>query len=126
MTPPNAKLSTELPVLQKIADAYKLWHGVLPHLPRLSRYTLGAKIDTLFLDTIEHIVLAGYAPRDRKLDIVLRASSKVDRLKVFLQLAWEMKVLDNKKYLLVSAPLTEVGKILGGWRKQLATEPPAA
>lgn len=115
-----------LSVLQKISDAYKLWHQNLPHLPRLSRYTLGEKIDTLFLETMEPIVIAGYAARNRKADIILHASGKLDLLKFFLQLAWELGVLEKKKYLAVAALLTEVGKMLGGWRRQLATEPPAA
>lgn len=48
----------------------------------------------------------------------------MDLLKFFLQIAWELKALDNKKYLALSAPLIEVGKMLGGWRKQLTNEAP--
>ena len=32
--------------------------------------------------------------------------------------------LRNKKFSAVSAPLTEVGKMLGGWQKQLIKETP--
>jgi len=52
---------------------------------------------------------------------VQRASTKLDALKFFLQIAWELKVLDNKQYLRLSEPLNEVGKMLGGWRKTLQT-----
>ena len=71
----------------------------LADLPRLSRFTLGAKIDTLFTDTIELILLAGYASKPQKLVLVQRASTKLDALKFFLQIAWEVKALDNKRYL---------------------------
>ncbi len=64
-------------------------------------------------------MLAGYAPKSQKAAIVQRASTKLDALKFFLQIAWEVKALDNKKYLRLSEPLDEVGKMLGGWRKQL-------
>lgn len=125
--PPHGKLSTgPLPILQKIVDAYKLWHGTLQHFPRASRYTLGAKIDALFLGVIEGIVLARYAARDKKIGVVAHASSALDLLKVFLQIAWELKHLDTKKYAVVSAPLTEVGRMLGGWQRQLQNEAPAA
>lgn len=116
----------DLPILQKVSDAYKLWHGILPHTTRLSRYTLGVKIDGLFLDTVELIVMASYASREHKQAFVLRANGKLDLLKFFLQLAWELKVIDNKKYVAISSPLVEVGKMLGGWRRQLATEAPAS
>jgi len=51
---------------------------------------------------------------------VIRASSKLDTLKFFLQVAWDLKAIDNNKYAALSAPLVEVGKMLGGWRKQIA------
>jgi len=57
--------------------------------------------------------------------VVERASTKLDALKFFLQTAWEMKVIDTKKYGLLTAPLVEVGKMLGGWRKQLMKSSPA-
>ena len=80
---------------------------------------MGGKIDCLFTDTIEFILLAGYAAKPQKTALVQRASTKLDALKFFLQIAWELKALDNKKYLRLSEPLGEVGKMLGGWRKQL-------
>lgn len=46
-------------------------------------------------------------------------SNKLDLLKLFLQIGWEVKLLDNKKYSAVSIPLTEIGKIIGEWKKQI-------
>ena len=111
--------SSDIPILQKCVDAYKMWHEFMNDFPRLSRYTLGAKIDGLFMDTIELILLAGYSSKPQKLVIVQRASTKLDSLKFFLQIAWQVKALENKKYLRLSEPLAEIGKMLGGWRKQL-------
>lgn len=125
MTPPPQRFAQDLPVIEKTTSAYKLWHDYFAHFPRLSRYTLGTKIDALFLETIELILLAGYARRSQKLTVVERASSKLDTLKFFLRVAWEIKSIDHKKYAKLSEPLLEVGKMLGGWRKQIATENPA-
>jgi hypothetical protein len=47
------------------------------------------------------------------------ASTKLDMLKFFLQLSWEIKALDNKKYITISEKLNEIGKMLGGWIKAL-------
>lgn len=113
-----------MPILQKTSDAYKLWHGHLQHFPRISRYTIGVKIDALFSEITELILLAGYSAKPQKLAIVLRASMKLDALKYFLQTSWEMKILDNKKYVHLSGPLMEIGKMLGGWRKQLQNAAP--
>jgi hypothetical protein len=116
--PPEA--FSDLPILTKSIQAYKLWHGYLQDLSRPSRATLGAKIDTLFTDFIELALLAGYAPRPQKAGLVIRASTKLDTLKFFLQVTWELKAIDSKKYIALSRPITEIGKMLGGWRKQIA------
>ena len=106
-------------ITQKLVGTYKLWHEFLAKFPKQTKHTLGAKIDSLFLETIEFIVKANYADKLEKLISLKRASVKLDLLKFFLQIAWEVKSLDNKKYISLSEKLNEVGKMLGGWIKSL-------
>lgn len=47
------------------------------------------------------------------------AIRKVDTIKVLLLILWEIKSIDNKKYIALSSSLEEVGKMLGGWNGQL-------
>lgn len=115
---------SDLPILDKIRDGYKLWHSFLPQIERFSRYTLGSKIDSLFLEIVELTLMAGYAPKTQKILIVQKVSTKFDALKFFLQIAWELKALDNKKYSALIVPLSEVGRQLGGWQKQLLKQTP--
>src|SRR3989344_9174534 len=117
-TPPST-ISNDLPILQKMVEAYKSWHNFLPHFPRLSRYTLGTKIDTIFTEILELLLLARYADKNNKPLLINKAIAKLDCLKFFLQIAWEIKALDNKKFTHLSQPLIEIGRMLGGWRKQL-------
>ncbi|MEK7638031.1 MAG: four helix bundle protein [Patescibacteria group bacterium] len=88
----------------------------------MTRFTLGSKIDRLYLETIEYMLIAGYTARERKLVIVQQASAKLDTLKFFLKIAWQAKALSPKKYAELSAPVAEIGKMLGGWHKQLTSE----
>lgn len=111
-----------LPVIQKLTAAYKLWHEFLPNFPKTSRYTLGEKIDSLFLEVTELAFLASYFYKVQKIPYVQKAIEKLDLLKFFLQIAWELKALDNKKFILLSEKLNEIGKMLGGWLRQLAKE----
>ncbi len=112
---------TTLPILQKITLAYKLWHDTLPHIPRLTRYSLGEKINDLFIEVSELILTASYTAKEQKGPIIQRASVRLDTLKFFLQIGWELKALDNKRFAELSQPLVEVGKMLGGWQKQAVT-----
>lgn len=115
LPPPQA----ELPVLRKITDAYKLWHSYHGTMERLSRYTLGATIDKIFCEAIELTLQSGFAAREQKQPLLLQASTKIDSLKFFLQVAWETKALDHKKFGALSELICEIGKNIGSWRNRL-------
>ncbi|MFH1667608.1 MAG: four helix bundle protein [Candidatus Komeilibacteria bacterium] len=109
----------QLPVLQKVKESYLLWHGYHQILPKTQKYSLGLKIDTLFGEIIEAIATASFLRQNEKIPYVRRAIQKLDTLKIFLMIIWEIKALDNKKYTALSIPLDEIGKMLGGWNGQL-------
>jgi len=107
-----------LPIIQKLISAYKLWQEFLTHFPKTSR-SLGFKIDNLFLEITELFFIAGYLNKEQKTRYLNRASIKFDLLKFFMQMSWEIKILDNKKYIVLSEKLSEIGKMLGGWKKSI-------
>ena len=109
-----------IPIIQKLITTYKLWHEFLAGFPKTTRYTLGSKIDLLFSETIEAIFVASYLFKSEKLPYLQRATTKLDLLKFFFQLSWEVKSLDTKKYARISEQLSEIGKMLGGWSKQVS------
>jgi hypothetical protein len=104
---------------------YKVWDEFRNHFPKKSRNTLGAKIDSLFIDTIELLFVASYLSKEQKLPYVQRAGDKLNLLKLFLQIAWEFKTIDNNKYITLSRHLDEIGKMIGGWIKGLQNKTPA-
>jgi hypothetical protein len=108
-----------LPVLEKAKSAYLLWFQYYTILPKTHRYSLGEKIDKIFVDMIEAIITANFLPPKEKEPFVRFAIKKLDTLKVFLMMLWETKSLDNKKYISLSEKLDEVGRNLGGWRGKL-------
>ena len=115
-TPPG---QFNLSLIQKLVQVYRSWHGFLASFPKSSRYTLGTKIDSLFLEVIELIIKASYSSKAEKLISLTNSSFKLDLLKFFLQIAWDVKSLDNKKYILLSEKLDEIGRMLGGWIKSI-------
>ncbi len=117
--PPEGKNFANVSILDKFINTYKIWQSFWPNLPKLTRYTLGEKIDCLFLEMLELIFVAIYAPKNRKAEIINKISSKFDKLKFFFRISWEIKALDNKKYAHISVALSEIGKMLGGWKKQI-------
>jgi len=102
-------------VLEKIKGAYILWHEYHNTLPKTERYSLGNKIDKLFIETMELISYAGFLSGEEKIPYLKAANRKFDTLRILLMILWEIKSLDNKRYIALSLPLDEVGKMLGGW-----------
>lgn len=108
-----------MPILERLIETYKIWHSYVRRFPKDLRYTLGGKIDSLFIETLEAIFMASSLGPQQKLPFLQTASVKLDLLKFFLQIAWESKALDNTKYIKLSEQLVEVGRQLGGWQKQI-------
>ena len=110
--------------IQKLIAAYKLWNEYFDHLPKKSRYTIGSKVDLLFIETAQLLFTASALPKEQKLSVIQKAVINFDLLKFFLQIAWEIKALENKKYVAISEQLSEVGRMIGGWHKQLISQTP--
>jgi hypothetical protein len=108
-----------LPVLEKLKTCYILWYSYYQTIPKFHRHTLGQKIDGLFIEMIEGISVASFLNKSNKLPWIQFSIRKLDTLKVLLMILWETKSLDNKKYILLSEKLEEVGKMLGGWNGQI-------
>jgi len=106
-------------LLQRLKAVYQVWQGMVAHIPKLHRYTFGGKIDRLFLEILEIIFRAQYMKPDEKIRYLVAGSGKLDLLKFFLQIGWENKLIDTKKYSALSAELNEIGRMLGGWIKGL-------
>lgn len=101
-----------------------MWQEFLQHFPKTSRYSLGSKIDSIFTETAEFIFTSCSLQGKNKLSFLLKSSAKFDLLKFFVRISWEIKTLDNKKYAVLSERLDEVGKMLGGWIRQLKEKLP--
>lgn len=113
MNKPNFTAS----ILDKIADAYKKWQMCMISIPKIYRYSLGLRIDNLFIDIIEHIVSSLSPGKESKFNSLNYISVKLDLLKFLLKICWELKIFNAKKYTDLSLSVYEVGRMLGGWIK---------
>lgn len=68
---------------------------------------------------MEMTTAASFTPKSEKIPYVRTAIRKLDTTKILLMVLWETKSLENKKYLILSEKLEEIGKMLGGWHGQL-------
>lgn len=92
----------------------------MPHIPKDARYTLGAKIDRALIEAIELLFAASYLGKKQKLPYLQKANTRFDLVKFLLQILWEIKALDNSKYVVLSEKFDEIGKMLGGWLRKMS------
>lgn len=99
-----------------------LWYGYYQILPKHHKHSLGQRIDTLFVEIMEAIATASFLTPKDKPPYVRLAIRKIDTLRVLLMVLWETKSLDEKKYILLSMKMDDIGKMLGGWIGKLSTQ----
>src|SRR3990167_7439352 len=73
--PPSRVL---LPLLDRIKSIYFLWHEYHSILPKIHRYSLGNKIDNLYVESMEAVSAPAFLGRDEKRPYVRLAARKVD------------------------------------------------
>ncbi len=111
-----------LPVIVHIKDLYIEWAAYFLKFPKPLRYSIGLKIDTLFVEVIEYLSVAGFLQKSDKLPYLKKSITKMDTIKVFMHIAWEMNLLELSQYAKVSEKLDSIGSMIGGWQGQVEKE----
>lgn len=123
MNPPPPQLF--LPVVTKLKEAYAVWQEILPHISKSHRQTIGKKIDEFLLEELDLGFRATYSSGLHKLELVKESVIKNDLAKFFLLVAWECKIIEDKKYIRISKILVGIGKMLSGWKEFLEKKNPS-
>jgi hypothetical protein len=109
-------------VILKLEVAYSLWHVYIIHFPKVHRYSLGAKIDTLLCEVIQYSSSALFVPKEQKIAHIQKAIQSLDTVKVLLRVANSANIMETKQYIALTDKLVEIGKMLGGWHNQLLSQ----
>ena len=112
-------IQNDVPIIQKVYNFYRLFYDQIDHFPKKSREVLIKKIEQIILELLELFFLASYSSKDNKLQLLNRANTKVDFLKTLIRLLYDLKIINQIKYIELEKQLQEIGKMLGGWLKFL-------
>lgn len=103
-----------------LLDMYQRVQSVLPvigRFPRSHRFTIGQRLEERLLDTLEALERARYG-LDRK-DALAEADARLRHSATLLRLACDVRFLSQGQYGDLSQRVVEVGRQIGGWRKQV-------
>jgi uncharacterized protein YehS (DUF1456 family) len=109
----------ELPVINRTYEVYKGLTPILTVLPKQERYSIGQSSENSVLALLESLIMAKHAPKAQKATYLIRASAQHEIAVLKLRLILELKLANETNILKLQAKLTEVGRMLGGWRKSI-------
>jgi len=94
--------------------------NIVPHIPSVARYTIGARIENKFLDLLELTYITYFTNKEQKFLKISECILVLDTLKFLITIAWEVKIISNRQFEEISLKLEETGKMFGGWKKNPA------
>lgn len=107
--------SEKFPILNKTYELYK----EACELSKNEENTLRKSSEITILEILELIVIATRQGKEQKKQTLIQALRKLDTLKVFVDMARELKNISEAKYTELQNGLNSVGQMLGGWLKSV-------
>lgn len=107
----------EIPLITKLANAYKEAHKFLSLIPKFEKYTLGEKIENSIIEAVEFTVMANSASKYEKEKYLLKVNAKIELLKLLYRFSLHCNLIDERKYLEIQLSMQEMGKMTQGWIK---------
>lgn len=107
----------ESPIFARTHDLL-LW--LIPQtlkFPRSQRFVLAKRIQDTALDFQERLLEAGLSKGAIRNERLVQADVDLAKLRFYLRLCHELQFLSLGQYEHASRMATEIGRLLGGWRK---------
>lgn len=101
---------------------YASLYNEFRNLPKKDRFTIGQKSETLTLDFLTILFRAQGKRKKKRVEELYEADTTLKILKTVIRLAFEVRVIEEGKYIRLDKTLVEIGRMLGGWIKYTANE----
>lgn len=108
-----------MPLVHKVFEFYKKIYLISPKISKRDRFGIYLKIENICLELIDLTITASLEIKNNKLLILNSARIKIEVLKRLTRIAYELKIIENKKYLNLESDLQEISKMTNGWIKYL-------
>lgn len=106
-------------LVHKVCEFYKKIYLTSPKIPKRDRFGIYLKIENICLEMIDLLIMASLEIKADKLPILNLARIKIEVLKRLIRITYELKIIENKKYINLESDLQEISKMTNGWIKYL-------
>jgi hypothetical protein len=108
-----------LPIVTRWLDLATWLMETTARLPRHLRHSLVHRMDGEVLQVLTLLTEAAYTRR--KVMLLKEANLALSRLRILLELAERLKALSPGAYAHATVAIDEVGRMLGGWLKEVVS-----
>lgn len=115
--PPNKDLT--LPIIHEISTLYKELYNTRQQIGKIDKFGLYLKIETIVINCLELAISAALIAKEKKPTIIIELKIKIEVTKRLVRLLWELKIITDKKYLLLEQKIIQASKMASGWQKYL-------
>jgi hypothetical protein len=116
-------LESDMTVYQKWEDTAAYLYTALKSYPKSERFMLAASANAALWDIGTAIArAASIANRNEKRSLIEHADITPVKMKVLVRMGVRLGLMPLKKYEIIRAQVTEIGKTLGGWKKSVTGE----
>lgn len=112
ITPPHGIFVNLL--IHKTLELYKNLRFYTRKFPKMDRFSLGVRLENRAVEFLELIILAQRKTGPSKILILEKADTILKIIQLLSRVAYELKIGEQKRYILISEQTIEIGKILGG------------
>ena len=106
----------QLKIYQRQYDLILYAFPIINKFPKSQKFVLGQQIQNSMIDIATMIIEANKTRH--RLPTLYRIDIELEKLRMLIRLAKDLRFLSVKQYGLVAEGISEVGRMLGGWIKQ--------
>ncbi|MEK9167184.1 MAG: four helix bundle protein, partial [Patescibacteria group bacterium] len=121
LKPPPTQFSTitDIPLVHKTTELYKKIYQISSGLPKKERLGIFLRLETTILEMLESAIEAAFLSRTEKLPMIMHLRRQTEIAKRLTRITHDLNLLDQTKYIRLSADLQEISKMANGWIKSL-------
>ena len=116
--PPPRSL-VETPIVHNLSQLYQKLYLFGKKLPKRDRFGLYIKIEEVCAEAFELAITASFEEKSEKTKTIKSLRIKLEVLKRIIRNSFELKIINEEKYIEFFEDLEEVSKMTNGWLKYL-------
>ncbi len=115
----NAPPNETIPVIHSLCELYKQIYLLTPKIQKRDRFGIYLKVELFCIELLNLLISAAFESRHLKINTLIDARVKIEVLKRFIRLLYELKIIELRKYTDFESRLQEISKMTNGWIRYL-------